>query len=63
MEIIMNRIVLALVALGPLTLAGCQKAAIDSRVAEISDRLAACCVELKTRATPRVWTRRSPVTA
>lgn len=44
----MNRIVLALVALGALALAGCQTTAIDNRIAEISDRLAARCVELKT---------------
>lgn len=41
----MNRFILALVALGALALAGCQT--LDTRIAEVSDRLAARCADLK----------------
>lgn len=41
----MKRIILALVALGSLALAGCQT--LDTRIAEVSDRLAARCSDLK----------------
>jgi uncharacterized protein (UPF0147 family) len=44
----MKRTVLALVALGALALAGCQ--ALDSRIAETSDRLSARCADLQTAA-------------
>ncbi|MGO4171539.1 hypothetical protein [Bosea sp. TAF32] len=46
----MKRIVLALGALGALALAGCQTTAIDSRIAEASDRLSARCADLQTAA-------------
>lgn len=42
----MKRFVLALVALGSLALAGCQT--LDTRIAEVSDRLATRCADLKT---------------
>ncbi|QEL21714.1 hypothetical protein FQV39_03315 [Bosea sp. F3-2] len=44
----MKRTVLALGALGALALAGCQT--LDSRIAEISDRLSARCADLQTAA-------------
>ncbi|WP_038366425.1 hypothetical protein [Bosea sp. UNC402CLCol] len=44
----MNRIILALVALGSLALADCQT--LDSQIAQVSDRLSARCADLQTAA-------------